>query len=100
MIITFHFCHSLFQDLQKFIENSLDLYRHELALILYPVFVHMYLELVYNGHEEAAKKFVLEYGAMQETFYQVRFEFHSGNPNNICNTRQFCVRYLNGSDFK
>ena len=62
-----------FQDLQKFIENSLDLYRHELALILYPVFVHMYLELVYNGHEEAAKKFVLEYGAMQETFYQVRF---------------------------
>jgi hypothetical protein len=60
-----------FQDLQKFIENSLDLYRHELALILYPVFVHMYLELVYNGHEEAAKKFVLEYGAMQETFYQV-----------------------------
>ncbi len=50
----------------------MDLYRHELALILYPVFVHMYLELVYNGHEEAAKKFVSEYGAMQETFYQVR----------------------------
>ena len=48
------------------------MYRHELALILYPVFVHMYLELVYNGHEEAAKKFVAEYGAMQETFYQVR----------------------------
>ena len=64
-------------------ESSLDIYRHELALILYPVFVHMYLELVYNGHEEAAKKFVLEYGAMQETFYQVRLAFYSGNPYNI-----------------
>ena len=36
-------------------DSSLDLYRHELALILYPVFVHMYLELVYNGHEAKAK---------------------------------------------
>lgn len=33
----------------------------------------MYLELVYNGHEDAARKFVTEYGAMQETFYQVSF---------------------------
>ena len=37
-----------YSDLEVFVENSLDMYRHELALILYPVFVHMYLELVYN----------------------------------------------------
>ena len=37
-----------YSDLESFVESSLDMYRHELALILYPVFVHMYLELVYN----------------------------------------------------
>ena len=51
---TYHFTHILLQLLEVFIENSLDMYKHELALILYPVFVHMYLELVYNEHEGAA----------------------------------------------
>jgi len=59
-----------YKDLQRFVEASLDLYRHELALILYPVFVHMYLELVYNGHENEAKKYVAEFGPKQEPFYQ------------------------------
>jgi len=57
-------------DLSRFIESSLDVYRHELALILYPVFVHMYLELVYNGHEIAAKDFIARFGPRQENFYQ------------------------------
>ena len=38
-----------YNDLEVFIENSLDMYKHELALILYPVFVHMYLELIFNS---------------------------------------------------
>jgi transcription initiation factor TFIID subunit 5 len=49
----------------------LDIYRHELALILYPVFVHMYLELVYNQHEEEAKRFIQRLGSRQESYYQV-----------------------------
>merc|ERR1712223_1278990 len=57
-------------DLARFIEGSLDIYRHELALILYPVFVHMYLELVYNGHENDAKEFITNFGPRQESFYQ------------------------------
>ena len=59
-----------YKDLQTFVESSLDLYRHELALILYPVFVHMYLELVYNGHEAEAKAYIDEFGPQQEPFYQ------------------------------
>ena len=59
-----------YNDLEVFVENSLDMYKHELALILYPVFVHMYLELVYNGHEEAAKHFIAKFGARQESYYQ------------------------------
>ena len=30
----------------------------------------MYLELVYNGHESAAKNYVVEFGSKQEPFYQ------------------------------
>ena len=61
---------AVYSDLSRFIESSLDVYRHELSLILYPVFVHMYLELVYNGHETAAKDFIATFGPRQESFYQ------------------------------
>lgn len=33
----------------------LNYFQVELATILYPVFVHMYLQLVYNGHEMEGK---------------------------------------------
>jgi len=33
----------------------------ELATILYPVFVHMYLQLVYNGYETTGIYFILIY---------------------------------------
>merc|ERR1712112_793707 len=59
-----------YNDLEVFVENSLDMYRHELALILYPVFVHMYLELVYNEHEDQAKSFIAAFGPRQESYYQ------------------------------
>lgn len=59
----------VYHDLQTFVEGTLDLYKHELACILYPVFVTMYLELVYNGHEEAALSFIGQFGQMQEPFY-------------------------------
>ncbi|XP_076037366.1 transcription initiation factor TFIID subunit 5-like [Oratosquilla oratoria] len=59
-----------YTGLQNFIEKSLDAYKHEVSLVLYPVFVHMYLELVYNGHEEASKSFMLKFGPLQENFYQ------------------------------
>lgn len=39
-------------------------------MILYPVFVHMYLELVYNNHEAQAKKLMEKFGPEQEYYYQ------------------------------
>lgn len=56
-------------ELRRFVDESLDIYKHELALILYPVFVHMYLELVYNDHEEQAKKLMDRFGPEQEHYY-------------------------------
>ncbi|KAL1479720.1 hypothetical protein MTO96_051631 [Rhipicephalus appendiculatus] len=43
---------------------------HELAMVLYPAFVHMYLELVYNEHERQALKFMERFGPEQEEYYQ------------------------------
>ena len=91
-----------YNDLELFIENSLDLYKHELALILYPVFVHMYLELVYNQHEQAAIDFIAKFGPRQESYYQedikklsfvTKKEHMKGNElmENF-NTSQFTVR--------
>lgn len=39
-------------------------------MILYPVFVHMYIELVYNGHDEQAKELMEKFGPEQEYYYQ------------------------------
>lgn len=35
--------------------KSFHLLQCELAMVLYPVFVHMYLELVFNNHEDAGR---------------------------------------------
>ncbi|KAK7084586.1 Transcription initiation factor TFIID subunit 5 [Halocaridina rubra] len=59
-----------YMSLQAFVEKSLDAYKHEVSLVLYPVFVHMYLELVYNGHEEVSKAFLQKLGPLQEDYYQ------------------------------
>ncbi|XP_068222556.1 transcription initiation factor TFIID subunit 5-like [Palaemon carinicauda] len=59
-----------YMSLHSFIEKSLDAYKHERSLVLYPVFVHMYLELVYNGHEEVSKAFLQKLGPLQEDYYQ------------------------------
>ncbi|KAF4518033.1 hypothetical protein B566_EDAN009266 [Ephemera danica] len=59
-----------YTDLKKFVEGSLDIYKHELGTILYPIFVHMYLELVYNDHEAKAIAFMQKFGPEQEDYYQ------------------------------
>ncbi|CAG5124648.1 unnamed protein product [Candidula unifasciata] len=56
----------LYGDLKKFIDSCLDVHKVELSTILYPVFVHMYLELVYNGHEWNAAEFYSKFWQDQE----------------------------------
>ncbi|KOC62223.1 Transcription initiation factor TFIID subunit 5 [Habropoda laboriosa] len=59
-----------YSELKKFVEGSLDIYKHELGTILYPVLVHMYLELVYNNHSEEAKQLLDKFGGNLEEYYQ------------------------------
>nr|XP_020644616.1 transcription initiation factor TFIID subunit 5 isoform X1 [Pogona vitticeps] len=59
-----------YSGLKNFIECALDCHRAELSQLFYPLFVHMYLELVYNGHENEAKSFFEKFHGDQECYYQ------------------------------
>ncbi|CAI9728746.1 transcription initiation factor TFIID subunit 5-like [Octopus vulgaris] len=58
-----------YTDLMNFIESCLDVHKVEVSVILYPIFVHMYLELVYNEHEAHAKEFFDKFFKYQEKYY-------------------------------
>ncbi|KAL7022472.1 hypothetical protein ACKWTF_012254 [Chironomus riparius] len=59
-----------YSELRKFVDSSLDDNKFELSMILYPVFVHMYIELVYNNHEDQARVMMEKFGPEQEYYYQ------------------------------
>lgn len=58
-----------YTQLKNFIDTSLDAYKYEVGQVLWPVFVHMYLELIYNEHESQGQSFFTRFSKMQETFY-------------------------------
>jgi transcription initiation factor TFIID subunit 5 len=47
-----------YQKLKEWSENSLDLYKSELKLPLYPLFVHIFLDLLSRGFSQEAQKFM------------------------------------------
>jgi transcription initiation factor TFIID subunit 5 len=55
--------------LLDFVDKSLDMYRHEQTILLYPIFVHLYLLLVLGGHPGLAKRFFSRYHDKQEMIY-------------------------------
>ncbi|XP_078499819.1 transcription initiation factor TFIID subunit 5 [Lissotriton helveticus] len=59
-----------YSGLKRFIESVLDCHRAELSQLFYPLFVHMYLELVYNQHENEAKTFFDKFHGDQECYYE------------------------------
>ncbi|KAM6592321.1 hypothetical protein CsatA_000024 [Cannabis sativa] len=46
-----------YSKLRSWTYSSLDLYRHELLRVLYPVFIHCYMDLVAKGHIQEARSF-------------------------------------------
>lgn len=63
--------HRAYSILRSWVETSLDLYKPELARLLYPLFVHCYLELV-------AKKFVKQAKIFLDKFRSDHDIFHGG----------------------
>ncbi|XP_029650658.1 TAF5-like RNA polymerase II p300/CBP-associated factor-associated factor 65 kDa subunit 5L [Octopus sinensis] len=50
-------CDHQFSQLKQFICDAVEPYRTELHILLFPIFVHVYLEMLYNGHKSPAHKF-------------------------------------------
>ncbi|KAF3776666.1 Transcription initiation factor TFIID subunit 5 [Nymphaea thermarum] len=46
-----------YSTLRSWTYNSLDLYKHELLRVLYPVFIHCYMDLVAKGYSQEARNF-------------------------------------------
>ncbi|KAK9947196.1 hypothetical protein M0R45_012630 [Rubus argutus] len=49
--------HDGYAKLRSWTYSSLDLYRHELLRVLYPVFIHCFMDLVAKGHIQEARTF-------------------------------------------
>jgi len=58
-----------YKALLAFVDKSLDAYKHEVSAVMYPVLVHMYLELVYNGHVTEAVTLMQECAHFQESYH-------------------------------
>ncbi|XP_021348014.1 TAF5-like RNA polymerase II p300/CBP-associated factor-associated factor 65 kDa subunit 5L [Mizuhopecten yessoensis] len=50
-------CEQQFSRLKTYLNEAIDPYKDELTTIVYPLFVHIYLQLMYNGHKAPAHKF-------------------------------------------
>ncbi|KAL5558220.1 hypothetical protein UlMin_034431 [Ulmus minor] len=46
-----------YSKLRSWTSSSLDLYKHELLRVVYPVFIHCFMDLVANGHIQEARAF-------------------------------------------
>ncbi|ORY00702.1 WD40 repeat-like protein [Basidiobolus meristosporus CBS 931.73] len=56
-------------SLRRWIENSLDLYKGELKVVLYPIYIHAFLDLVSKGYREQAQEFFKSYKSDHEEFH-------------------------------
>jgi transcription initiation factor TFIID subunit 5 len=61
---------SAYSAVKDWTENSLDLYKPELRRILYPIFVHIFLELIARNHVTTAKDFFEENAEDHMTLHQ------------------------------
>ncbi|KAL7271590.1 Transcription initiation factor TFIID subunit 5 [Rhizina undulata] len=58
-----------YSHLKRWIDNSLDLYKPELRRLLYPIFVHSYLQLIATGFQTPGKNFFKEHHQEHEATY-------------------------------
>ncbi|CAM9528115.1 unnamed protein product [Chrysoparadoxa australica] len=63
-----------YNALQEFIANSLDTYKNELASVSFPVFCHLYLDLISKGCVDDAKTLMDTWGSEHEELYKEEVE--------------------------
>ena len=50
-----------YQQVRQWVYDSLDLYKPELLLVLYPLFIHFYLDMIVSGQVNLAMSFFQKY---------------------------------------
>eukprot|EP01080_Neovahlkampfia_damariscottae_P004249 gene4249-7586_t len=58
-----------YQNTCEWINSSLDLFKNELIQILYPIFVHSYLEMISKGYIQESKEFFNKYKSQHVHFH-------------------------------
>ncbi|KAI8917088.1 WD40-repeat-containing domain protein [Powellomyces hirtus] len=58
-----------YERLRKWVEDSIDKYKMELRKVLFPIFVHAYLDLVGRGLRDQAKSFIDSFKSDHTEFY-------------------------------
>lgn len=62
--------HEGYSKLRSWTYSSLDLYKHELLRVLYPVFIHCFMDLISKGHLQEAHTFFNSFREDHETMHQ------------------------------
>ncbi|KAI8099622.1 WD40-repeat-containing domain protein [Halteromyces radiatus] len=68
-------------QLREWVENALDLYKSDLSTLLYPIFVHIYLDLVSNELLEQAAYFIKKFGSDHINIHESQEVEQLGNIN-------------------
>ncbi|MCO5597089.1 hypothetical protein L7F22_051163 [Adiantum nelumboides] len=58
-----------YSKLRSWVHSSLDIYKHELLRILYPVFLHCFMDLVSKGFSQEARSFFQSFRDDYETLH-------------------------------
>ncbi|KAL9645427.1 hypothetical protein ABK040_002625 [Willaertia magna] len=84
-----------YQSLTDWVYSSLEIYKNELIQVLYPVFVHCYLELVQKGFIDEARKFLTKYKTQHANYhYDEILTLQSLQSNEIIQQNEFSQRLL------
>lgn len=58
-----------YEELRTFVEDSLDIYKHELSMVLYPILVQIYFKIIASGQVEKARGFIEKYKSDLDGYY-------------------------------
>ncbi|KAJ2556796.1 Transcription initiation factor TFIID subunit 5 [Coemansia sp. RSA 1933] len=58
-----------YKELRRWIDSSLDVYKHELYAASYPIFAHSYMDLLHRGLCEKASEFMELYSGDHKVFH-------------------------------
>ncbi|GAB2252071.1 hypothetical protein Droror1_Dr00004918 [Drosera rotundifolia] len=58
-----------YSKLRSWTDSSLDLYKHDLIRVLYPVFIHCFMDLIAKGHLQEARTFFANFREDHEILY-------------------------------